>query len=46
MNKLPRVRGQQMCVEKWRGFIFFPLSAQTQRVTIHLTIISALFRRT
>ena len=28
MNELPRVRGQQMCVEKWRGFIFFPLSTQ------------------
>lgn len=28
MNELPRVRGQQMRVEKWRGFIFFPLSTQ------------------
>ena len=28
MNKLPRGRGQQMCVEKWCGFIFFPLSTQ------------------
>lgn len=28
MNELPRVRGQQMCVEKWRGFYIFPLSTQ------------------
>ena len=28
MNKLPRVRGQHMCVQKWRGFRFFPLSTQ------------------